>query len=95
MGVPMATRCFPAFVAVTSLVSLVSLASFERESAACGGCFHPPTENPTVVTDHRMIFAVSQTATTLYDQMRYDGAPSSFAWVLRGCSPSPARSRSG
>jgi MYXO-CTERM domain-containing protein len=65
-----------------SLASLLSLVALERDSAACGGCFHPPTENPTVVTDHRMIFAVSQAATTLYDQMRYEGSPSSFAWVL-------------
>src|SRR5580698_6651163 len=56
--------------------------SADRPANACGGCFHPPTENPTVVTDHRMIFAVSPKATTLYDQMRYDGSPSSFAWVL-------------
>ncbi len=63
-------------------IALVAVSSLERESAACGGCFHPPTENPTVVTDHRMIFAVSPRATTLYDQMRYEGSPSSFAWVL-------------
>lgn len=29
-----------------------------------------------------MVFAVSPKQTTLYDQMRYTGAPSSFAWVL-------------
>jgi hypothetical protein len=56
--------------------------SADRSANACGGCFHPPAENPTVVTDHRMIFAVSPDRTTLYDQMRYSGAPSSFAWVL-------------
>jgi hypothetical protein len=54
----------------------------DRPADACGGCFHAPTENPTVVTDHRMIFAISPDRTTLYDQMRYSGAPSSFAWVL-------------
>jgi hypothetical protein len=35
-----------------------------------------------VVTDHRMIFSVSPTQTTLYDQIRYSGSPSDFAWVL-------------
>jgi hypothetical protein len=69
----------PSTLAVTAAVVALS---FPRVAAACGGCFHPPTENPTVVTDHRMIFAVSPKATTLYDQMRYDGSPSSFAWVL-------------
>jgi Uncharacterized protein conserved in bacteria (DUF2330) len=68
-------------LAVTAAVAALSLFG-PRVAAACGGCFHPPTENPTVVTDHRMICAVSPQATTLYDQMRYDGSPSSFAWVL-------------
>jgi MYXO-CTERM domain-containing protein len=55
-----------------------------RDARACGGCFiaPSPTESGTVVTDHRMILAVSPQQTTLYDQIRYQGAPSSFAWVL-------------
>ncbi len=57
------------------------LASLERDAAACGGCFNPP-ENPTVVTDHRMIFSISKEQSTLYDQIRYQGDPASFAWVL-------------
>lgn len=52
-------------------------------ATACGGCFSPPvTQNPTVVTDHRMILSVSLQQTTLYDQIRYTGSPDSFAWVL-------------
>jgi MYXO-CTERM domain-containing protein len=53
-----------------------------RDARACGGCFHPPSQNGTVVTDHRMIFTVSPQATTLYDQIKYSGDPASFAWVL-------------
>src|SRR5882672_1646390 len=54
-----------------------------RDSLACGGCFiRPSTQNATVVTDHRMIFSVSPTQTTLYDQIKYSGSPSDFAWVL-------------
>jgi hypothetical protein len=53
----------------------------EREARACGGCF-APAENNTVVTDHRMILSISPQQTTLYDQIRYQGSPSSFAWVL-------------
>lgn len=49
---------------------------------ACGGCFPPPGEQSSVVTDHRMILAVSKTQTTLYDQIQYQGSPSQFAWVL-------------
>jgi hypothetical protein len=54
----------------------------EKDAAACGGCFQPPGENPTAITDHRMILSVSPQQTTLYDQIRYQGSPSSFAWVL-------------
>ena len=53
----------------------------ESDASACGGCF-TPTENPTVVTDHRMILSVSKEQSTLYDQIKYSGSPSSFAWVL-------------
>src|SRR4051812_47317239 len=54
----------------------------EHDAGACGGCFHPPEESPTVVTDHRMILSVSKEQSTLYDQVKYQGSPSSFAWVL-------------
>src|SRR5580693_7917352 len=57
-------------------------ATTARDARACGGCFHPPTESGTVITDHRMIFAVSPAQTTLYDEIQYQGSPSSFAWVL-------------
>jgi hypothetical protein len=54
----------------------------EREASACGGCFHPPTQVASDITDERMLLSVSQQQTTLYDQIRYSGSPSSFAWVL-------------
>src|SRR5476651_1703726 len=54
----------------------------ERDAAACGGCFHPPTQTASDITDERMLLSVSQTQTTLYDQIEYAGSPSSFAWVL-------------
>ena len=62
--------------------ALSALPLLEGEARACGGCFHPPEENPTVVTDHRMILTVSKEQSTLYDQVKYQGNPSSFAWVL-------------
>ena len=58
-----------------------SFMALEGDASACGGCFIP-TENPTVVTDHRMILSVSKDQSTLYDQIKYSGSPSSFAWVL-------------
>jgi hypothetical protein len=64
-------------------VFLLACLTRTHDARACGGCFSPPvTQNPTVVTDHRMILSVSQQQTTLYDQIKYSGAPDSFAWVL-------------
>jgi hypothetical protein len=54
----------------------------ERDAAACGGCFHPPTQSVTDITDERMLLAASTTQSTLYDQIEYTGNPTSFAWVL-------------
>ncbi len=54
----------------------------ERDARACGGCFHPPTQTASDITDERMLLTVSTQQTTLYDQIRYSGNPSSFAWVL-------------
>ncbi len=53
-----------------------------RDAAACGGCFHPPTQTVSDITDERMLLSVSPMQTTLYDQLRYTGSPSNFAWVL-------------
>jgi hypothetical protein len=41
-----------------------------------------PTQGVADITDERMLLSVSQTQTTLYDQIRYTGNPTSFAWVL-------------
>ncbi len=54
----------------------------EREARACGGCFQPPSQTATDITDERMLLSVSQKQSTLYDQIRYSGNPKSFAWVL-------------
>jgi hypothetical protein len=72
-----------AFVMGALAGGVALVATMARDSRACGGCFiRPTTQNATVVTDHRMIFAVSPTQTTLYDQIQYSGSPSDFAWVL-------------
>jgi hypothetical protein len=69
---------------VGALVGGVALvAATARDSRACGGCFiRPNSQVGTVVTDHRMVFSISPTQTTLYDQIQYSGSPSDFAWVL-------------
>ncbi len=59
----------------------MGLVAVQRPALACGGCFAPPQDN-TVVTDHRMVLSISPQKTTLYDQIRYQGSPASFAWVL-------------
>ncbi|HLK35882.1 MAG TPA: DUF2330 domain-containing protein, partial [Polyangiaceae bacterium] len=73
---------FGTYAIVVSAGAALSVTAV-RDARACGGCFHEPTQqNGTVVTDHRMVFAVSPSATTLYDQIKYSGSPASFAWVL-------------
>jgi hypothetical protein len=72
---------------ISAAVALGAIVTFLpiRDAEACGGCFGPPpppTESPTVVTDHRMILTISKDQSTLYDQIRYTGSPASFAWVL-------------
>ncbi len=67
-------------LAVAAAACAVSLAG-EREASACGGCFQP-SQTVTDITDERMLLAVSSTQSTLFDQIRYSGSPSSFAWVL-------------
>jgi hypothetical protein len=66
---------------VAAAVSAVSFAG-ERQASACGGCFHPPTQTVTDITDERMLLSVSAAQSTLYDQIEYSGSPSNFAWVL-------------
>jgi hypothetical protein len=61
--------------------SAIAIAA-ERDAAACGGCFHPPTQVVSDITDERMLLAVSTLQSTLYDQLEYSGSPSNFAWVL-------------
>src|ERR1700735_1060109 len=58
-----------------------SLGLLEGEARACGGCF-VPSEVESVITDEKMILAVSMNQTTLYDQINYSGNPASLAWVL-------------
>jgi hypothetical protein len=64
-------------------LSVAGLAVFGvRDARACGGCFVPPEETESVITDEKMILSISMSQTTLYDQIEYSGAPASFAWVL-------------
>lgn len=64
-------------------LALVPTLLASNDARACGGCFHVESETEsTVVTGHRMAFAVSPTHTVLWDQIQYSGNPGSFAWVL-------------
>src|SRR5438105_13407404 len=66
---------------LSAAVMGAGLLASARDADACGGCFGP-SQTVTVVTDHRMILSVSPQQTTLYDQIKYQGDPASFAWVL-------------
>jgi uncharacterized protein (TIGR03382 family) len=70
-----------AIVGIGILTSTLVMQS-ERVAQACGGCFHPPAQVASDITDERMLLSVSQTQTTLFDQIKYAGNPATFAWVL-------------
>jgi MYXO-CTERM domain-containing protein len=74
-------RLVGCLAAAAAAIAVAGVAT-EGDARACGGCFSPPTQDVSVVTDHRMIFAISQQQTTLYDEIEYSGSPASFAWVL-------------
>jgi hypothetical protein len=64
------------------LVAIGAAVTGVPDARACGGCFHGPSQTVTVITDHRMVFSVSTTQTVLWDQIKYSGSASEFAWVL-------------
>ncbi|HEY8075703.1 MAG TPA: DUF2330 domain-containing protein [Labilithrix sp.] len=70
------------------MVAGCALLAGERDANACGGCMHEaptpaqPQVESTIVSDHRMVFSVSQAQSVLWDQVRYSGNPREFAWVL-------------
>ena len=65
-----------------ALSTLLGLAAFAPRARACGGCFAPPSPDVSLVTGHRMAFAISETRTVLWDQFEYSGNPEDFSWVL-------------
>ncbi len=67
-------------IGVASAFALGALAGAEATARACGGCFIQ--NESTVVTDHRMAFSISKQRTILWDQIRYQGDPAEFVWVL-------------
>jgi hypothetical protein len=69
------------FLVGLAAVSMATVSAIATEAEACGGCFIPP-ERVQAVTDHRMVLSVGSTETILWDQFRYTGTPSEFAWVL-------------
>ncbi len=69
---------FPTALFALSAAALLTPA---REANACGGCF-VQQQDSTVVTGHRMVLSVSPDQSVLWDQIKYSGDPSEFAWVL-------------
>lgn len=67
---------------VSSLVLGATLGS-AVDARACGGCFHQPSPTSVqVVTDHRMVFSVSDRRTILWDQFAFSGRAEEFTWIL-------------
>jgi len=68
------------------LLGLLVIASLAtgHDAVACGGCFTGPItqSSDSVVTGHRMAFAITPDRTVLWDQIKYTGNPAEFGWVL-------------
>ncbi len=70
-------------VLLLSIPVLALALSHAGAASACGGFFPDIQQTETTqVAGHKMILSISQTQTTLWDQVSYSGDPSSFAWVL-------------
>ena len=66
---------------ISAIGALAALSTAGDDARACGGCFTGGGES-TIVTAHRMALSVSTDRTVLWDQIRYQGDPEEFAWVL-------------
>jgi len=75
------------FFAAALLVVVAAVLVPASPARAGGGLFLPAGE-ATVATRHRMVVALSPKETTLWDEMRHDGRPADFVWVLP--TPAPA-----
>src|SRR5215831_20159766 len=73
------------FLSFSSIGLLMVVALQANRAEACGGCFHETivsSSADTVVTGHRMAFAISKNRTVLWDQIKFSGSPNEFGWVL-------------
>lgn len=68
-------------LSLATLALAGAIVTHELDAQACGGCFIAP-ERVQAVTSHRMVLSVGTRETILWDQFRYAGTPSEFAWVL-------------
>lgn len=69
------------------LIVATTLALVPAHTAhACGACVAPPPdltqEPPPLVNSHRMVLSMSTDRTILWDQIRFAGVASEFAWIL-------------
>jgi len=72
-------------VGALALLSSLGTLGISTRASACGGCFHGPPQpqsEASVVTGHRMAFAISEERTVLWDQIQYSGLAEDFSWVL-------------
>lgn len=74
-------RTFAALRFAGALAAGLAATTAAPDADACGGCFVPPSQT-SVVTGHRMVFAISPVQSVLWDQIQYSGDPAEFAWVL-------------
>lgn len=72
---------------VLGLLASAAVLAAPHAARACGGVFHEepvPGQPPETITvaSQRIAFALSNEQTVLWSQIKYEGNPSDFAWVL-------------
>ncbi|MBK9264944.1 MAG: DUF2330 domain-containing protein [Polyangiaceae bacterium] len=69
------------FLALTLFAPFAAALAWPSDARACGGCVVAPEDN-TIVNSHRMALSISPKQTVLWDQIRYNGDPESWGWLL-------------
>jgi hypothetical protein len=78
----MLSRFSPRFAAL-SLASLALTLAPPPAQACGGGMFTVPSETQTTsMSGHRVAISISTEQTVLWDQIKYQGNPKDFAWVM-------------
>jgi hypothetical protein len=68
--------------ALLAALMAAAVAAPPKGASASGGYFGASADVTSAVTAHRIVLAITEERTVLWDQLEYSGAPADFAWVF-------------